>query len=164
MAMTREPIPSKPADSGRVADEMVEAAREAYFNAANVSDGVFTDVAAMRAAISAALAAQGQGEPIGEAGSMPGTGGFTMACFRAEDVPVGTKIYANPAPPASPAGVPGAVVRVAQHMAMAIEYIEKAYPDAAQLDRGPIMRNLRRWRDRLLAAAPSAPEGDGGAK
>jgi len=35
-------------------------------------------------------------EAVGEAGAMPGTDGFTMACFRAEDVPVGTKLYAAP--------------------------------------------------------------------
>lgn len=34
--------------------------------------------------------------PVGEAGKMPGTDGFTMACFHAEDVPVGTKLYADP--------------------------------------------------------------------
>ena len=38
--------------------------------------------------------------PIGEAGTMPGTSGFTLATFRAEDVPVGTKLYAAPVPPA----------------------------------------------------------------
>lgn len=30
---------------------------------------------------------------VGEAGSMPGTSGFTMAVFRSEDVPVGTVLY-----------------------------------------------------------------------
>ncbi|ARL90966.1 hypothetical protein BOC57_34845 [Burkholderia pseudomallei] len=39
-------------------------------------------------------------EPVGEAGTMPGTDGFTMAAFRADDVPVGTKLYAAPPPPA----------------------------------------------------------------
>lgn len=37
---------------------------------------------------------------VGEAGKMPGTSGFTMACFKAEDVPVGTKLYAGPHPAA----------------------------------------------------------------
>lgn len=56
------------------------------------------------------------------------------------------------------------VARVAQHMALAIEYIEKQYPDARQLDRGPILRNLRRWKDRLQAVAPllRAPAERGG--
>lgn len=34
-----------------------------------------------------------QAEPVGEAGTMPGTAGFTMACFKATDVPIGTKLY-----------------------------------------------------------------------
>lgn len=34
------------------------------------------------------------GEPLGIAGAMPGTSGFTMANFKAEDVPVGTELYA----------------------------------------------------------------------
>lgn len=41
-----------------------------------------------------------QGEAVGEAGTMPGTDGFTMAVFRAADVPVGTKLYHHPAPAA----------------------------------------------------------------
>ena len=32
-------------------------------------------------------------EPAGIAGSMPGTSGFTMACFSADEVPMGTKLY-----------------------------------------------------------------------
>ena len=36
-------------------------------------------------------------KPVGEAGSMPGTnGGFTMACFYANDVPIGSKLYVVP--------------------------------------------------------------------
>lgn len=55
-------------------------------------------------------------------------------------------------PPAAAAGrEDGTVERVAKHMAMAIEFIEKQYPGARQLDAGPIMRNLRRWRDQLDA-------------
>jgi hypothetical protein len=34
-------------------------------------------------------------EPVGEVGTMPGTTGFTMACFKAESVPVGTKLYTS---------------------------------------------------------------------
>ncbi|WP_202902064.1 hypothetical protein [Sinorhizobium meliloti] len=37
-------------------------------------------------------------ETVGEAGEMPGSnGGFTMAVFKASDVPLGTKIYTRPA-------------------------------------------------------------------
>lgn len=44
-----------------------------------------------------ALAArQPVGESIGTVGSMPGTDGFTMACFKADEVPVGTRLYAAP--------------------------------------------------------------------
>lgn len=36
-------------------------------------------------------------EPVGEVGELPGSnGGFTMAVFKASDVPLGTKIYASP--------------------------------------------------------------------
>lgn len=47
----------------------------------------------------AALAAHPSGvpegaEPIGEASHMPGASGFTMVCFPAANVPVGTRVYA----------------------------------------------------------------------
>lgn len=54
---------------------------------------------------------------------------------------------------AAKAGVTDNVQRVAKHMAQSVEYIEKVYPGAKQLDAGPIMRNLHRW-SKLLAAAP----------
>lgn len=50
--------------------------------------------------------------------------------------------------------VPEAVSDVAWHIGKAVEYIEKVYPDAKMLDRGPILRNMRRWHERLLAASP----------
>jgi hypothetical protein len=51
-------------------------------------------------------------EAVGEAGAMPGSnGGFTMAAFKASDVPEGTKLYAAPPPP--PVELPGDVVREA---------------------------------------------------
>lgn len=37
-------------------------------------------------------------EPVAWAGTMPGTDGFTMAVFRAENVPIGTALYLHPAP------------------------------------------------------------------
>lgn len=40
--------------------------------------------------------AQAEQQAAGEAGTMPGTDGFTMACFKAGDVPVGTKLYTRP--------------------------------------------------------------------
>lgn len=45
---------------------------------------------------------RGEQEPAGEAAFMPGTTGFTMACFLASDVPVGTKLYAHPQPKREP--------------------------------------------------------------
>lgn len=51
--------------------------------------------------VQAAIASrQPEGEAIGTVGTMPGTDGFTMACFKADDVPVGTLLYA--APPQQP--------------------------------------------------------------
>lgn len=42
-----------------------------------------------------------QNKEVGVAGTMPGTNGFTMACFHAKDVPVGTKLYIVSQSPAS---------------------------------------------------------------
>ena len=48
-------------------------------------------------------------EPIGTTGGMPGTAGFTMACFHADKVPIGSKLYAlpvaQPAPSINPAAL-----------------------------------------------------------
>jgi hypothetical protein len=46
--------------------------------------------------LEAQIAAAEKREPVGIAGNMPGTEGFTMAAFKAYDVPVGTKLYAHP--------------------------------------------------------------------
>jgi hypothetical protein len=40
-----------------------------------------------------------EGEVVGTVSAMPGTSGFTMAVFRANDVPVGTPLYASPVVP-----------------------------------------------------------------
>lgn len=45
----------------------------------------------------AAIADTAGAKPVGVAGTMPGTDGFTMAAFKASDVPVGTNLYASPA-------------------------------------------------------------------
>lgn len=57
------------------------------------------------------LPADGAGEAVGEAGEMPGSnGGFSMAVFKASDVPIGAKLYLHPSPPvASSAPVSGDV-------------------------------------------------------
>ena len=41
------------------------------------------------------LVAMAQVEPVGVAGAMPGTFGFTMASFLASEVPIGTKLYTS---------------------------------------------------------------------
>lgn len=51
------------------------------------------------------LHAQADAQPVGVAGNMPGTDGFTMACFKAADVPLGTSLYTHPAPEAAQAGL-----------------------------------------------------------
>ena len=43
-----------------------------------------------------AEAVEPEQKPVGEVCDMPGTRGFTMAAFKVEDVPVGTKLYASP--------------------------------------------------------------------
>lgn len=43
-----------------------------------------------------------QQEPVGVVGEMPGTSGFTMACFHADKVPVGSNLYTHPAPQQKP--------------------------------------------------------------
>jgi hypothetical protein len=48
---------------------------------------------AMPALIALARRAAPLAHPIGQADPMPGASGFTMACFKASDVPVGTKLY-----------------------------------------------------------------------
>ena len=35
-------------------------------------------------------------ESVGTTGGMPGTTGYTMACFHADKVPIGTKLYTLP--------------------------------------------------------------------
>lgn len=50
--------------------------------------------------------AECKGEAVGVAGSMPGTDGFTMAAFKASDVPIGTKIYTAPQAECAPRAIP----------------------------------------------------------
>jgi hypothetical protein len=50
----------------------------------------------MAALIALARRAAPLAHPIGQADPMPGASGFTMACFKTSDVPVGTKLYLAP--------------------------------------------------------------------
>lgn len=42
--------------------------------------------------------------------------------------------------------------RTERHLAYGVEFIEKQYPQAKMLDRAPILRNMRHWRDALHTA------------
>ena len=76
------------------------------------------------------------------------------------DLLYATPVAAAPVIDASPKGEDNAVLRVADHMAQVIDYIGKRYPDAAMLDRGPIIRNIRQWEKRLRAVLVDSPKGD----
>ena len=54
------------------------------------------ELIAERDALRTKIAEMEKQEPIGTAGGMPGTTGFTMACFHADKVPIGDKLYALP--------------------------------------------------------------------
>jgi hypothetical protein len=54
-----------------------------------------TRLTALESERDALLAAAGK-EAVGQAGAMPGTDGFAMACFKASDVPIGTPLYTAP--------------------------------------------------------------------
>lgn len=92
-------------------------------------------------------------EPVAEAGEMPGSnGGFTMATFRAVDVPVGTKLYTHPAP------ATGSLDREA--VAALLWEMDGYTPDGyTWSDEG----NKDYWRekaDRVLALPSSGTEGE----
>jgi hypothetical protein len=79
-------------------------AAEAYFRAASPAaileliamiEQQVARLTALESERDALLAAAGKGA-VGQAGAMPGTDGFTMACFKASDVPIGTPLYTAP--------------------------------------------------------------------
>ena len=57
------------------------------------------------ASISTIAAKLPEAVPVGIAGTMPGTSGFTMAAFKADEAPVGTKLYVAPIKCASCSGI-----------------------------------------------------------
>lgn len=76
-----------------MAEELLNIAREVGLR--EVMHGVNSQVAMKLLSEFANLAIDKViGEPVGMAGAMPGTSGFTMAAFKSEDVPVGTELYA----------------------------------------------------------------------
>lgn len=62
------------------------------------NDGLIDSLRDRVAALEAQIAAAEEQEPVGVAGNMPGTEGFTMAAFKAADVPVGTNLYTHHLP------------------------------------------------------------------
>lgn len=52
--------------------------------------------AGIRAAAGLVKAHQAQQTPVAQVSAMPGTSGFTIACFKADEVPEGTPIYTAP--------------------------------------------------------------------
>jgi hypothetical protein len=158
--MTREPIPSKPADSGRVTDEMVEAAQFACGGDKGAYWAPETGEE-WRVALSAALAAQGQvTSPAAkviraENGScyIEWAAGANMLDY------VGASLYA--APPASPAWVPDqvrfAIERCLRSQEQMAERIEKANPEDPYI---AVMIHEDIEIIRQYLAALAAPEGD----
>jgi hypothetical protein len=57
----------------------------------NASNKRIAELEAQIATVAPAVAAQ----PVGVAGAMPGTDGFTMAVFKADDIPIGTALYTS---------------------------------------------------------------------
>ncbi len=92
-AMAVQPTRAWETDDGRVisAEQKQQALRDGGASASSVRP---FSIALGRIGAAPAMAA----EAVGEAGAMPGTDGFTMAAFRAADVPIGTKLYAAPQP------------------------------------------------------------------
>lgn len=69
-----------------------DALRAALQHEADCVEAAKAEIEALRAKI----AEMERQEPVGTTGGMPGTTGFTMACFHAGKVPIGTKLYALP--------------------------------------------------------------------
>ncbi len=90
-------------------------------------------------------------EPVGETGEMPGSnGGFTMAVFKASDVPVGTQLYASP--PLSREGEDSAEV-----LRSALQRISELTPARANAkDARDIHLTVKAIADAALAATRSA--------
>ena len=89
-------------------------------------------------------------EPAGIAGSMPGTSGFTMTCFSADEVPMGPKLYALPGAqpaPSIPEGWKLVPIEPTQEMRDAWDSSPICEDDDAE---------FRRAYSEMLAAAPEA--------
>ena len=69
-----------------------DALRAAVQHEADCVDAAKAEIDAMRSKSEA----MEKPEPVGTTHAMPGASAFTVACFNASDVPVGTKLYALP--------------------------------------------------------------------
>ena len=69
-----------------------DALRLAVRHEADCVDAAKAEIEALRAKIEA----MEKQKPVGTTEGMPGTTGFTMACFHADKVPIGSKLYALP--------------------------------------------------------------------
>jgi hypothetical protein len=76
---------------------LLEEARD-YIGKVTPHDGPYE----LANSLDSAIAELRKQKPVAFAGSMPGTDGFTMAAFKAADVPIGTPLYASPVAPVEP--------------------------------------------------------------
>ncbi|MDE3023453.1 MAG: hypothetical protein KGI54_16660, partial [Pseudomonadota bacterium] len=88
-------------------------------------------------------------EPVGEVGAMPGTQGFTMAAFKADQVPIGTKLYRNP-PPLRELNY-AAIERIREEVGV------NAWWDAGYEDREEFYELMDKFARAIIAAARSQP-------
>ena len=100
-----------------------DALRAALRHEADCVEACKSEIEALRAKIEQ----MERQRPIGTTGGLPGTPGFTMACFHADKVPIGTKLYTLPGAQTQPApSVPepiNPVSRVRDHIKHAPNYV-----------------------------------------
>jgi hypothetical protein len=95
-------------------------------------------------------------KPVGVAGSMPGTSGFTMAAFEADKVPIGTPLFTAPVSPS--VGDGWQLVPVEPTPEMLRKGCEAGLSMDALLDDGRFACERRQW-GAMLAASPRPAEG-----
>ena len=162
-----------PADSGRVVDDRLhsdsaeDVAQWLYANghhdaAATVRNQLDVRNTRIRS-LEAALAAQGQGDEdlagyvdTEQVADMQRNGGGVLIGSFSERYGRTVPVYFRPAPPASPAGVPDGWKVPPHILAHARQMVEGHYPSHREHQVADALLKL--------AAAPSAPEGDGGGK
>ena len=76
----------------RKARDERDALRAAVRHEADCVEACKSEIDALRAKITE----MERQEPVGTVHAMPGAGAFTMACFDAQDIPAGAKLYALP--------------------------------------------------------------------